>query len=53
MVEPIDYGKRVLEKRVSLADWLIDFKNMDCPFYLDQNDPEPFYEMVENWERLS
>lgn len=53
MVEPIDYGKRVIDKRISLADWLIDFKNADCPFYLDQNDPEPFYEMVNNWERLS
>lgn len=53
MVEPIDHGKRVEEGRVSLADWLIDFKMTDCPFYLDENDPEPFYEMVKNWKRLS
>lgn len=53
MVEPIDHSKRVEEGRVSLADWLIDFKMTDCPFYLDANDPEPFYEMVENWRRLS
>lgn len=53
MVEPIDYGKRIVEGRVSLADWMIDFKTTDCPFYLDRDDPEPFYEMVANWNKLS
>lgn len=53
MVEPIDYGKRVIEGHTSLADWLIDFKNAGCTFYLSEKDPEPFYEMVRNWESLS
>lgn len=53
MVEPIDYGKRVIEGKISLADWLIDFKNTNCTFYLDEKDPEPFYEMVNNWRDLS
>lgn len=52
MVEPIDYAKRVEEGRISPADWLIDFKMTDCPFYLDADDPEPFYEMVRNWRKL-
>ncbi len=53
MVEPIDYGKRVVEGNTSLADWLIDFKNTNCTFYMDEKDPMPFYEMVENWKSLS
>lgn len=53
MVEPIDYGKRVEGGRISQADWLMDFKRTDCPFYLDWEDPEPFREMVRNWGRLS
>lgn len=53
MVEPIDYGKRVEGGRMSQADWLMDFKQTDCPFYLDWDDPEPFREMVRNWSRLS
>lgn len=53
MVEPIDYAKRIWGGDITLADWLIDFKMTDCPFYLDFNDPEPFYEMVENWKKLS
>ena len=53
MVEPIDYGKRVIEGNTSLADWMIDFKKADCCFYLDEKDPEPFYEMVKNWKNLS
>lgn len=53
MVEPIDYKKRVIEGNTSLADWLIDFKNTNCTFYMDEKDPAPFYEMVDNWEQLS
>ncbi len=53
MVEPIDYEKRVEDGRISAADWLIDFKETDCPFYLDADDPEPFREMVKNWKKLS
>lgn len=53
MVEPIDYGKRVVEGTTSLADWLIDFKNTNCTFYLEEKDLDPYYEMVENWKYLS
>lgn len=53
MTEPIDYGIRVEGGRVSLAQWLIDFKTTDVPFYLDAEDPEPFKAMVNNWRKFS
>ena len=53
MVEPIDHKKRVLEGDLDLADWLSDFRNANCLFYQDDQDPEPFREMVRNWEKLS
>lgn len=52
MVEPIDYNKRVNERIIEVADWLMDFKKTDCLFYMDEEDPEPFREMVRNWKRL-
>ncbi len=53
MIEPVDYKKRVLEGGLDLADWLTDFRNVECPFYQDDDDPEPFREMVRKWEKLS
>ena len=53
MVEPIDHKKRVVEGDTDLAEWLTDFRNADCLFYQDDDDPEPFREMIENWEILS
>jgi len=53
MIEPVDYGKRVLGGMAEAADWLIDFKTTQCPFYFDADDPEPFKEMVRNWDALS
>ncbi len=53
MVEPIDHRKRVVEGDTDLADWLVDFRNADCLFYLDEEDREPFREMVRNWDALS
>ena len=53
MIEPVDYGKRVLGGMTEAADWLMDFKTTQCPFYFDADDPEPFREMVRNWDALS
>lgn len=53
MVEPIDYQKRVVEGGTSLSQWVIDFKAVECPFYLDVDDPRPFEVMLENRELLS
>ena len=49
MVEPIDYEKRVLEGRASFAQWLADFRNTNCPFYFNNEDPEPYYEMMKHF----
>lgn len=53
MTEPIDYKIRVEGGRVDLAQWLLDFKTTDVPFYLDPEDPEPFRAMVDNWRAFS
>lgn len=53
MIEPVDYSKRVNGGMIEAADWLIDFKTTQCPFYFDIEDPEPFREMVRNWDLLS
>ena len=53
MTEPIDYKIRVEGGRVDLAQWLVDFKTTDVPFYLDPEDPEPFRAMVNNWRVFS
>lgn len=52
MVEPVDYAKRVEKGEISLADWLIDFKEADCGFYYSKDDPEPFRLTIKNWEKL-
>lgn len=52
MVEPVDYAKRVEEGKVSIEEWLYDFKRCECPFYYSKNDPEPFFEMINNFEKL-
>lgn len=53
MTEPIDYKIRVEGGRVDLAQWLMEFKTTDVPFYLDAEDPEPFRAMVNNWRAFS
>lgn len=53
MTEPIDYKIRVEGGRVDLAQWLMEFKTTDVPFYLDAEDPGPFRAMVNNWREFS
>ena len=52
MVEPIDYGKRVDTGKITPAEWLADFKNANVTYYYDMDDPEPFFIMMRNWERM-
>lgn len=52
MVEPIDYGKRVDTGKITSGEWLADFKDAQVTYYYDKYDPEPFYVMVRNWEKL-
>ena len=53
MVEPIDYAKRIELGVSTPGEWLVDFKKADCGFYYSEEDLEPFYEMVRNWDKLS
>lgn len=53
MVEPIDYAKRIELGLSTPEEWLADFKKADCGFYYSEDDLEPFYEMVRNWDKLS
>lgn len=52
MVEPIDYAKRVKTGKISLAEWLSDFKQAKCCYYYDKEDLEPWKICVENWDSL-
>lgn len=52
MVEPIDYSKRVETKKVSLAEWLSDFKRAKCTYYYNENDPDPFNIVIQKWDEL-
>lgn len=52
MVEPIDYNKRVVEKRCSFGEWLSDFKNAKCTYYFNNEDMEPWRIVCDNWEKL-
>ena len=53
MVEPIDYSKRIELGLSTPGEWLADFKKANCGFYYSEDDLEPFYEMVRNWDKLS
>lgn len=53
MVEPIDCEKRKELGLSSWGEWLADFKKANCTFYYSEDDLEPFYEMVRNWNLLS
>jgi D-aspartate ligase len=52
MVEPIDYGKRVDTGKIDVAEWLGDFKDAKCLYYYNEDDREPFYELMRNWDKL-
>lgn len=53
MIEPIDYRRRVVEGDTDLGTWLLEFKKCDCGFYYSEDDPEPFIDMVNNWDKLN
>lgn len=53
MVEPIDYGKRVGTGMINAMEWAADFKNANCTYYYNKDDPEPFKEMCINFDKLS
>ncbi|EID84154.1 Biotin carboxylase [Treponema sp. JC4] len=49
MSEVIDYGIRVEKGKVSLAEWLRDFKAAKGTYYYNENDMAPFEYLFEHW----
>lgn len=52
MVEPIDYQKRVVERKMDIKAWVAELIDCKCPFYYNKDDMEPFFEMIRNNEKL-
>lgn len=50
MSEVIDFGKRVDTGKISLAQWLLEFKQAKGTYFYDENDPEPFKALYEHWD---
>lgn len=50
MSEVIDFGKRVDSGKISLAQWLLEFKQAKGTYFYDEKDPEPFKVLFEHWE---
>ena len=50
MSEVIDFGKRVDSGKISLAQWLLEFKQAKGTYIYDAQDPEPFKVLFEHWE---
>ena len=50
MSEVIDFGKRVDSGKISLAQWLLEFKQAKGTYIYDEYDPEPFKVLFEHWE---
>ena len=52
MVEPIDFGKRVEEGLISMAEWLKDFKEAKCTYYYNSEDLAPYEALYSNWDNV-
>lgn len=52
MLEPVDYAKRVLTGKLSVMEWVAQMKQATCTYYYAEDDMAPYYEMVNNFEKL-
>ena len=50
MSEVIDFGKRVDSGQISLAQWLLEFKQAKGTYFYDEKDPEPFKVLFDYWD---
>lgn len=50
MSEVIDFGKRVDTGKVSIAEWIKDFKEAKCTYIYNKDDIEPFKVLYEQWD---
>lgn len=51
MSEIIDYGKRVDTGKVTLAEWLKDFKEAKCTYYYHKDDLGPWEYVADKWDQ--
>lgn len=52
MSEIIDFGKRVDTGKISLAEWLKDFKEAKCTYIYNKDDIGPWESTCNNWEKF-
>ncbi len=52
MSEIIDFGKRVDTGKISLQEWLKDFKEAKCTYIYNKEDIGPWESVYENWEKF-
>jgi hypothetical protein len=50
MSEVIDFGKRVDTGKISIAEWIKDFKEAKCTYIYNKDDIEPFKILYEQWD---
>ena len=51
MSEIIDFGKRVDSKKISLQEWIRDFKHAKCTYYYNEDDMVPFEYVMDKWDQ--
>lgn len=51
MSEIIDYGKRVDTGKITLAEWIKDFKEAKCTYYYHKDDLGPWKYVADKWEQ--
>ena len=51
MSEIIDYGKRVDTGKITLAEWIRDFKEAKCTYYYHEDDLGPWKYVADKWEQ--
>lgn len=50
MSEVIDFGKRVDTGKISIAQWLKEFREAKCTFYYNKDDMAPFEVLYDKWD---
>ena len=51
MSEAIDFGKRVDTKKISLIQWLFEFKQAKTCLF-NEKDPQPFIKIINDWDKF-
>lgn len=52
MSEVIDYGKRVDTGKISIAEWLRDFREAKCTYFYNKDDMAPFEMLYNEWDNF-